>query len=103
MGDPLVWQMETLRRGTTAWESQEELMDATARALGGASSAALPPSVQAAATSFLTGWAGHAGESAEIARGFVGALQATADDYSTSEDAVDRQFSDLGARLGPAR
>lgn len=103
MGSPLVWQMESLRRGTEGWEAQETLMETSSRELGGASSAALPPSVQGAATTFLTRWAGYAGESAAIAQGFVGALQATSDDYSTTDDAVDRQFSDLDGRLGPAR
>ena len=36
MSDPLVWQMETLRRGTQGWESQETLMETSARELGGA-------------------------------------------------------------------
>ena len=103
MSDPLVWQMETLRRGTQGWESQETLMDTSARELRGASASALPPSVQGAATTFLTRWAGYAGESAAIAQGFVGALHATSDDYSTTDDATDRQFSDLDGRLGPAR
>jgi hypothetical protein len=103
MSDPLVWQMESLRRGTEGWETQETLMRTSARELGGASSSALPPSVQGAATTFLGRWAGYAGESAAIAQGFVGALQATSDDYSTTDDAVDRQFSDLDGRLGPAR
>jgi hypothetical protein len=103
MSDPLVWQMETLRRGTQGWESQETLMETSARELGGASAASLPPSVQGAATTFLTRWAGYAGESATIAHGFVGALHATADDYSITDDATDRQFSDLDGRLGSAR
>ena len=58
--DPLVWQMETLRRGTQGWESQETLMETSARELGGASAGSLPPSVQGAATTFLTRWAGYA-------------------------------------------
>ena len=33
----------------------------------------------------------------------MGALHATADDYSTTDDATDRQFSDLDGRLGSAR
>lgn len=103
MGSPLVWDMQTLRLGTTGWESQERLMDSTARDFGGASASALPPGVQSAATTFLTRWAGYAAESTAIAQGFVGALQATANDYSTSDDAADRQFSDLDGRLGPAR
>jgi hypothetical protein len=103
VSDPLVWQMETLRRGTQGWEAQETLMDTSARELGAASAASLPPSVQAAATTFLSRWAGYAGESSAIAQGFVGALHATADDYSTTDDASDRQFSDLDGRLGSAR
>lgn len=103
MGSPLVWQMESLRTGTQGWESQESLMEATARDLRNASSSALPPSAQGAATTFLSRWAGYAAESTAIAQGFVGALKATADDYSTSDDAVDRRFSDLDGRLGPAR
>lgn len=103
MGSPLVWDMQTLRLGTTGWESQERLMDSTASALRGASAGALPPSVQSAATTFLTRWSGYAEESAAIAQGFVGALKATANDYSTSDDAADRQFSDLDGRLGPSR
>lgn len=78
-------------------------MESAARDLRSASASSLPPSVQAAATTFLTRWAGYAGESAAIARGFVGALQATSNDYSTSDDAADRQFSDLDGRLGSAR
>jgi hypothetical protein len=103
MGGPLVWDMQTLRLGTTGWEGQARLMDATARDLAGASASALPPSVQAAATTFLSRWSGYAEESAAIAHGFVGALTATGDDYSTSDDAADRRFSDLDGRLGPAR
>lgn len=103
MSSPLVWDMQTLRLGTTGWESQERLMDSTARAFGSASASALPPSVQSAATTFLTRWSGYAAESTAIAQGFVGSLQATANDYSTSDDAADRQFSDLDGRLGPAR
>ena len=59
--------------------------------------------MQDAATTFLSRWAGYAGESADIAEGFVGALHATSDDYSTTDDATDRQFSDLDGRLGSAR
>lgn len=103
MGSPLVWDMQVLQRGTAGWESQERLMDSTASALGSAGAGALPPSVQSAATTFLTRWSGYAEESTAIAQGFVGALRATADDYSTSDDAADRQFSDLDGRLGPAR
>lgn len=103
MGSPLVWDVQTLRLGTTGWEGQERLMDSTARSFSSASASALPPGVQAAATTFLTRWAGHAEESAAIAQGFVGALKATANDYSTADDAADRQFSDLDGRLGPAR
>ena len=103
MGSHLVWQLESLRIGTQGWESQESLMDTTARELRGASSSALPPSVQGAATTFLTRWAGYAGESTAMAQGFLGALKATANDYTTSDDAVDRQFSDLDGRLGPER
>ena len=103
MSSPLVWQMESLRRGTEGWEGQESLMESTARDLRNASASALPPSVQAAATTFLTRLAARADESTAIAQGFVGALRATADDYSTADDAADRQFSDLDGRLGPAR
>lgn len=103
MGSPLIWDLQSLRQGTTGWESQERLMDSTARAFESASSSALPPSVQSAATTFLTRWSGYAAESAAIAQGLVGALQATANDYTTSEDAVDRHFSDLDGRLGPSR
>ncbi|GAA5108009.1 hypothetical protein GCM10023339_06560 [Alloalcanivorax gelatiniphagus] len=103
MSSPLVWDMQALRLGTTGWESQERLMDSTATALRGASAGALPPSVQAAATTFLTRWSGYAEESSAIAQGFLGALRATANDYSTSDDQADRQFSDLDSRLGPAR
>ena len=103
MGDPLIWDLQTLRLGTAGWESQERLMDATARALDSASASALPQSVQQAATTFLDRWSGYAEQSAAIAQGFVGALRATGNDYSTSDDATDRQFSDLDARLGPAR
>lgn len=101
--DHLVWQLESLRVGTEGWEGQESLMESTARDFRNASSSALPPSVQGAATVFLSRWAGHADESTAIAQGFVGALRATADDYATSDDAVDRQFSDLDGRLGPSR
>lgn len=103
MGGPLAWDMQTLRLGTTGWESQERLMDSTARDFDRASVSALPPSVQGAATTFLTRWAACAGESAAIAQGFIGALRATGNDYSTSDDATDRAFSDLDSRLGPAR
>lgn len=103
MSSPLVWDMETLRQGTAGWESQERLMDSTARSFDSASASALPPSVQSAATTFLTRWSGYAAESTAIAQGFLGALRATGNDYSTSDDAVDREFSDLDARLGPER
>ncbi|MCY7401550.1 MAG: hypothetical protein LH477_11465 [Nocardioides sp.] len=103
MGSSLVWDVQTLRLGTTGWESQERLMDSTARDFGRASVSSLPPSVQGAATNFLTSWTGYAGESTAIAQGFIGALRATGDAYSTSDDAVDREFSDLDGRLGSAR
>jgi hypothetical protein len=103
MGDPLIWQVTTLRHGTQGWEGQESLMQSTARDLRNASASALPPSVQAAATTFLTRWAGYAEESTAIAQGFIGALRATADDYSSADDAADREFSDLDGRLGPSR
>lgn len=103
MSSQLLWEMQVLQKGTTGWESQERLMDATAKDFGAAGSGALPPSVQGAATTFLSTWAGLAGESTAIAQGFVGALEATANDFSTTDDAADRQFSDLDARLGPAR
>jgi len=99
----LVWQLTSLRKGTEGWESQQALMDTSSRELGGASASALPPSVQGAGTTFLSRWAGYAGESAAIAQGFVGALRATSDDYGTTDDATDRQFSDLDARLGSPR
>lgn len=103
MGSPLVWDVQTLSLGTTGWEGQERLMDSTARAFSSASASALPPGVQAAATTFLTRWTGYAEESTAIAQGLVGALKATANDYSTADDAADRQFSDLDGRLGPTR
>ena len=103
MSGPLVWQMESLRLGTQGWEAQESLMESTARGFRNASPSALPPSVQGAATTFLSSWAGYADESTAIAQGFLGALRATANDYSTSDDAADREFSDLDGRLGPAR
>lgn len=103
MSDPLVWQVQSLRMGTEGWAGQESLMESTARDLRNASPGALPPSVQGAATTFLSRWAGYADESTAIAQGFVGALEATANDYSTSDDAADRRFSDLDGRLGPAR
>ncbi|WP_370288379.1 hypothetical protein [Nocardioides sp.] len=101
--DPLVWQNEYLRRGTAAWEDQIDLMTTAAGELGRASVTALPPSAQGSAATFLERWSGYAQESAAIARGFHGALRATADDYSTADDATDRRFSDLDGRLGPAR
>ncbi|RYB94613.1 hypothetical protein EUA93_09820 [Nocardioides oleivorans] len=103
MTEQLVWDLQVLQKGTTGWESQERLMDATAKDFRAASPGALPPSVQGAATAFFSTWAGLAGESTAIAQGFVGALKATGNDYSTSDDAADRQFSDLDGRLGPAR
>ena len=103
MSSQLVWDLQALRLGTAGWESQERLMDATATALRGASVGALPPSAQSAATTFLTRWTGYAEESSAIAQGFLGALRATANDYSTADDQADREFSDLDSRLGPAR
>jgi hypothetical protein len=103
MTDPLVWQLHSLRIGTQGWMDQQSLMESAARDLRNASPAALPPSTQGAATTFLTRWAAYADQSAAIAQGFVGALEATGNDYATSDDAVDRQFSDLDGRLGPAR
>lgn len=103
MGSHLIWQLESLRLGTQGWEAQESLMESTARDFRNASTSALPPSVQGAGTTFLSRWGGYADESTAIAQGFLGALKATANDFSTSDDAADRQFSDLDGRLGPAR
>ena len=75
----------------------------TRRASAAMASRSRRVSVQASAATFLERWSGYAGESADIAEGFSGALKATLNDYTTAEDANDRQFSDIDGRLGPAR
>lgn len=92
-----------LRTGGQQWRALQELMATTSRDLEGAPVAGLPPAVQPAGTTFLSRWAGYAGQSAEIAGGFAGALAAAQDDFLRTEDATDRRFSDLDGRLGSAR
>ncbi len=96
-------EYDALVKGSAEWRSLAKLMTTTASDLGSTTTSALPPRVQRAGKSFLTRWDGFARESAAIADGFAGALTATQDDTMRAGDAVDRRFSDLDGRLGPAR
>jgi hypothetical protein len=85
------------------WEDLEELMEKSRSALAAAGATGLAPSVQAAATSFLTAWAGYAGESKVMAGGFVAALHTTDAAYTGQETLTEEQLKNLDGRLGPAR
>lgn len=87
--------------GAKDWESLATLMDNTSQELTDQSTSPIPESARSAASTFLTRWAGYAGESSEIATGFSGALDASVDNYFTADDAADRKFADLDGRLGP--
>lgn len=92
-----------LRTGSADWARLSELMTSTSGSVGEASTAGLAPSVQGAAAAFLSAWSGYAGESAAIATGFSGALDAASDDFTNRDDEADQRFSQLDSRLGPAR
>ncbi len=86
-----------------SWEDLEELMEKTRSELATESATGLAPSVQAAASSFLTAWSGHAGESRAMADGFVAALHSTDVRYTGQETLTEEQLKNLDGRLGPAR
>ncbi|WP_121256266.1 hypothetical protein [Nocardioides ferulae] len=94
---------EPLAFAARDWGDLAELMERSSSDLGGQGVGALAPSVQAAASAFLTAWAGYAGESAAIARGFSSALDALVADATHTDDAIDTHFGGIDARLGPAR
>ncbi|WP_181309525.1 hypothetical protein [Nocardioides campestrisoli] len=85
------------------WEELEALMKDAGQELSGAPVGGLGSSARGAARSFLTAWSGYAGESREIAAGFVTALQATATDFSGTDQGQAHDFSNLDGRLGPER
>lgn len=94
--DPLVATAED-------WRSLASLMTGTSRDLAGQGTGSLPPSVQGAASSFLSAWSGYAEESAAIAEGFAASVDARVTDYSGADDGSRDQMTDLDGRLGPAR
>ena len=97
------WESAAIGYGVERWEDQALLMDGAVRDLGRASVSGLAPSVQGAASSFLSAWAGYAGESQVIAEGFVAALRAATADMSGTDEAQGSGYADLDGRLGPAR
>lgn len=94
---------DALVAGARDWRTLSRLMTTSARALADQGTAGIPSSAQGAARAFLSSWSGSASESAEIATGFAGALDATRDNYASADDATDRRFADLDGRLGPQR
>jgi hypothetical protein len=87
----------------TKWEDVGELMTTTKTELAGQSPIGFAPSVQGAASAFLTAWSGFAGESRAIADGFVSALQSTQSSYGRSDQLSAGELDRLDGRLGPAR
>lgn len=96
-------EYDELGRGDQDWSRLAELMRTTGSDIEGASTNGLPPSVQAAATTFLSAWSGYAGESAAIADGLAGALRAIGNDVFATEAEREQEFGRLDSRLGPAR
>lgn len=96
-------EYDAIRTAVGDWQRLDELMTTSRRALADASTGALPPSVQGAASGFLTAWAGYAGESAAIAAGFAQALDATSLDFAGTDEADGARWQQLDGRLGPAR
>jgi hypothetical protein len=96
-------EYNALTAGAQDWRDLAELMTDTSRGLADQPTSAIPASAQDAAASFLSAWSGFAGESAEIATGFAGALDATRSSYRSADDATDQRFAHLDGRLGPRR
>lgn len=92
-----------LGSGDEAWTRLAELMRNTQQELSDAPAAGLAPSVRGAASSFLTAWAGYAGESAAIGDGLAEALRVLQYDVATTDEERQQIFRDLDGRLGPAR
>ncbi|MBM7517359.1 hypothetical protein [Nocardioides nitrophenolicus] len=97
------FELSLMRQSISDWQRLDELMTGAKTSLSTASTSGLPPSVQPAGALFLQRWAGFAGESAVIARGFADALTAASDDYLTTDDTVDQRYAELDGRLGPER
>jgi hypothetical protein len=92
-----------IRVAVADWQRLDELMTSSQRALADASTAALPPSAQAAGSGFLSAWSDYAGESAAIAGGFADALEATWVDVAHTDGAGGAWWDLLNGRLGPSR
>lgn len=86
-----------------AWEDLAELMEKTRSELASTSSTGLAPSVQTAASAFLTAWSGYAAESRTMADGFVGVLNSINARYGEQEQLTEEQLKNLDGRLGPSR
>ena len=93
----------SLTTTATQWDRVEELMASSQGELAGASSGGFPPSVQGAAATFLSAWAGYAGESGTIASGFAEALRSTQTLYGQGDQMSEADLNRLDGRLGPAR
>ena len=85
------------------WQHLEELMRDTGADLAAGSTSGFAPSVRGAAATFLAAWAGYAGESAELADGFVRALGSTDRLYAQTDTLSAAELDRLDGRLGPAR
>jgi hypothetical protein len=90
-------------RGDEDWSRLADLMRTTAGELEGAPVGGLAPSVQGAATAFLSAWAGYAAESAAIADGLADALRLLVGDVRATEEQRQEEFGRLDSRLGSAR
>lgn len=96
-------EYNSIRAGVQDWRALSQMMTRTSGSLADQTISAIPPTARTAAQAFLTAWAGYAAESADIATGFAGALEATQNNYTRADDEADRRFADLDGRLGPAR
>ena len=85
------------------WDDLSEQMATTSHALAGQGVGGLPPSVQAAASAFLTTWSTYAGESSTLADGFAKALRTTSAVYDRSDSLSEAELHRLDGRLGPER
>lgn len=82
------------------WRDISELMAGTKGKLDGASPGVFAPSVQGAATAFVSAWQGFARDSADIATGFAEALELNVYDQRVVDEVVRDGFD---GRLGSAR
>ena len=96
-------ELNAIKAASGDWDRLHELMTTSQRSLADASTGALPPAVRGAASSFLSAWAGYAGESAALASGFSDALDATAADWTGTDEADAARWDTLDGRLGPSR